>query len=181
VLITDIGNDLMYGLQPRLIADRVLTCVERLKTRLPAAQFCLTGLPLCSVRRITRLQYLAARTVLFPRCFLSLAEVRQRVGDLDQRVREIASRLGAEFVEPQAEWYEADPIHVARPYRETVFGRMLGGSAAQKICVARPKTPDGAPSIPHRVPPAARRVVLGVRQVNSQPAFESPRLRVFSW
>jgi hypothetical protein len=171
----------MYGQQPPLIADRVLRCAEMLKERLPSAQFCIGGLPLCTVNQVGRLQYLTARTLLFPRCFLSLAEVRQRAGDLDQRVREIATRLGAEFVEPQAEWYEADPIHVARPYRETVFGRMLGGSVAQQIRVARPRAPDGSPDIPYRVPPAAQRVVLGVRRANSQPAFESLRLRVFSW
>ena len=111
-VLTDIGNDLLYGFSVEQTAGWVRECVTRLADH--GARVAITALPLESVARAGPLRYRLLRTVYVPGCPLSLAQLRDAAGRLDEAVREIAAEHGATLVEQSGEWYGFDSIHVRR-------------------------------------------------------------------
>ncbi len=77
-LVTDVGNDILYGFS----VERTLGWVEEALVRLRAVtnDIVLTDLPLASIRRLSNSKFLAFRSVLSPSCRLSLTEVIERAG-----------------------------------------------------------------------------------------------------
>jgi hypothetical protein len=111
-VVTDIGNDLLYGFSVEQTAGWVRECVARLADR--GARVAVTALPLASVARAGPLRYRLLRTVYVPGCRLSLTELRAAAERLDAAVRGIAAEHGATVVEQPGEWYGFDSIHVRR-------------------------------------------------------------------
>lgn len=142
-LVTDVGNDLMYGVP----VDVVLTWVERCLNRLAEAGATLvaTGLPTASVSRVNPWLYYPLRTVLFPRNRDPLATIVARARRLDDGLRALADRYGARFVEPRPEWYGLDPIHLrarcaGRAWREILAAwsapTVAAPTAANEVAVS---------------------------------------------
>jgi hypothetical protein len=111
-VVTDIGNDLLYGFSVQQTASWVRKCVGRLAER--GARVAVTGLPLASVNRAGPLRYRLLKTVYVPGCPLSLGELRAAAARLDEAVRMIAAEHGATLVEQPSDWYGFDSIHVRR-------------------------------------------------------------------
>ena len=111
-IVTDIGNDLLYGFTVEQTADWVRECVARLADR--GTRIAITALPLASVARAGALRYRLLRTVYVPGCPLSLEQLRAAAERLDEAVRGIAAEHGAVVVEQPGEWYGFDSIHVRR-------------------------------------------------------------------
>jgi hypothetical protein len=111
-VVTDIGNDLLYGFSVEQTAGWVRECMTRLAAR--GARIALTALPLASVARAGPLRYRLLRTVYVPGCRLSLAELRAAAERLDEAVRHVAREHGAAVVEQPGDWYGFDSIHVRR-------------------------------------------------------------------
>lgn len=111
-VVTDVGNDVMYGATVDEILTWVDTVLVRLKNR--GVETAVTGLPLERVRRMTPRQFHFIRRVLFPRNRSVFAEALARSEAVDAGVRALAERHGAAFVEPHLTWYGWDPIHVRR-------------------------------------------------------------------
>ncbi len=109
-LVTDVGNDLFYG----AAVERIVAWVERCLDRLAACQACMTvaRLPLCTLGRVRPWQFRLLRAVLFPSYRGSLGELAERAIELDDRLSRLARQRGCALVEPRAEWYGFDPIHV---------------------------------------------------------------------
>ena len=82
-LITDVGNDILYGFS----AQQTLAWVEEALGRLQSftQDIVLTDLPLASIRRLSRAKFLAFRSILVPSCRLSFdqAELISRVATAD--------------------------------------------------------------------------------------------------
>jgi hypothetical protein len=111
-VVTDIGNDLLYGFSVEQTAGWVRECLARLADR--GCQVAVTALPLESVARAGPLRYRLLRTVYVPGCRLSLTELRSAAGRLDEAVRGIAAERGATLIEQPGDWYGFDSIHVRR-------------------------------------------------------------------
>lgn len=111
-VVTDIGNDLLYGFSVEQTAGWVRECLARLADR--GARVAVTALPLASVARAGPLRYRLLRTVYVPGCPLSLAELRAAAERLDEAVRMIAAAHDAPVVEQPGDWYGFDSIHVRR-------------------------------------------------------------------
>ena len=111
-VLTDIGNDLLYGFSVEQTAEWVDTCLGRLEAR--GARCVLTRLPLESVAGVGRLRYRALRTCYVPGCTLSLPELVARAEALDGRLTELASAHKAAVVEQPGNWYGLDAIHPRR-------------------------------------------------------------------
>jgi hypothetical protein len=111
-LLTDVGNDIMYCVEPDQIIEWVGECISRLKQL--KARIVMTGLPMAVVDRIGQYQYLLFRTLFFPKNTLSLEETAERARHVQQGLQKLAADHDVPFVEQKHEWYGIDPIHIRR-------------------------------------------------------------------
>jgi hypothetical protein len=119
-VVTDIGNDLLYGFSVEQTTDWVRECVTRLADR--GAAVAITALPLESVARAGPVRDRLLRTVFVPGCPLSLAELQSAARRLDDAVRAIAIEQAATLVEQPGHWYGFDSIHVRRRRLDDLWG-----------------------------------------------------------
>lgn len=165
-LVTDIGNDILYGASVAQIAAWIAEVLTRLQPR--CTRVVVTQLPLEALRRVPAWRFYVLRTVLFPRSRLSWREGLARATQLNARVVEIAAGCGAQVVTPRAEWYGLDPIHVRRRSWRSAWREILSG-----WCDAPP--PESARdswrlwcAVQRQRP--LRRAWFGVEQRRAQPA-----------
>ena len=109
-LVTDIGNDILYGAEVHQIADWVEFCLSRLSNL--GARVTITELPIVSLRRLAVWQFRLFRTVLFPGSRLTLPIVLTRAHWLNEHVLDLTRRYGVQSVRPEPTWYGWDPIHI---------------------------------------------------------------------
>ena len=131
VLLTDVGNDILYGFP----APQILAWVEETVDRLErfSNDVVVTGLPLVALQNISAAKFLFFRSLLFPRCRLSFAEVAESANTLNEGLAALARARGARFVPLRAEWYGTDPIHI-RPSRwQRAWLEILCGEARPGI------------------------------------------------
>ena len=124
-LLTDVGNDLGYGYAPDLVSSWVRVCLERLARR--QAKVVVTLVPAGSLRRLGSVRFRLLRLVLFPTSRLRLEELVPRVEELNQRLVELAHRCGAVVVEPGAELYGVDRIHLRPRGRLALLEAVVAG------------------------------------------------------
>lgn len=122
-VVTDIGNDLLYGASVRQIAEWVETCLQRLAEQ--GAAVVLTRLPLGSVLKLGRVRYSATKTCFFPGKGPGWERMRSLAAELDQAVAELGPKHGATCIQPRTEWYGIDPIHVRRRLRPAAWSEFL--------------------------------------------------------
>ncbi len=160
-LVTDVGNDILYGFS----VERTLGWVEEVLVRLGqvTGDIVLTDLPLASARRMSNLKFLAFRTVLVPSCRLSLVQVLDRAERVNEGLALLAERYGVKFFRLDPAWYGFDPIHI-RP--------LLWHSAWQQILGAQPQAKSGWGSMIESTKlylmRPERRWLFGVEQVTPQ-------------
>jgi len=169
-LVTDIGNDLFYGASPPQIAGWVEVCVDRF-AKLGAAVV-MTRMPVCNLDHVRDWQYRAVRSVMFPGCKLTLAEITERALELDARLTEIARQQGCRLVEPNACWYGFDLIHIRMRHWGGAWSEILAPWAEG------PQASCGKPSLRDwlrlaRLAPE-RRWLFGREQTHSQPCGRLP-------
>jgi hypothetical protein len=165
-VITDIGNDLLYGADPEMIAGWVDECLERLSATAP--EILLSGLPLANVAGLSQRRYLTYRALFFPRCQLSLAELSRRAAALQDRLRASAARRGARWLEPSAAWYGRDPIHWRSGSWGEIWEKFFGVFPAAQVSRARRASAVRWLYLRSLVPHERR--LWGVMQRRAQPA-----------
>lgn len=111
-LVTDVGNELLYGLGVTAVATAVRDAVERLRDR--GGRVVITGLPLASIAGVGPARYRLMRTVYVPGCLLSLASIQDASRWLDDELRAIAADTGSTLLEQPGDWYGFDAIHLKR-------------------------------------------------------------------
>lgn len=121
-LLTDVGNDLVYGEDPARIVGWVESCLDRLAGL--QAETVLTLLPLPRLERLTAWQVRLSVALLFPGRDAPWPGLLDRARDLDARLRRLAAERGARVVEPEAGWYGVDPIHLRRSRRQEAWDRV---------------------------------------------------------
>lgn len=110
VAITDVGNDILYGVPVERIADWVEQCLQRL---CPTAEcVVMSELPLESISALNRRLFFLFRQIFFPRSRLSLEQVLASAERLNKHLKCLATRWGVSVIKPQAQWYGLDPIHI---------------------------------------------------------------------
>ncbi|HEY4593373.1 MAG TPA: hypothetical protein VIJ61_13245 [Thermoanaerobaculia bacterium] len=157
-LVTDIGNDLVYGAPVQEIAGWVEACLDRLG---PAAEIVMTLLPLARLERLSSRQVRLAAGLLFPGRPAPWPALLDRARDLDGRLRRMGGERGARLVEPAAAWYGLDPIHFRRRARREAWAHVLPAPAGP------------APEAGRRLPllGAAESRLFGATVRRSQPAI----------
>lgn len=163
-LVTDVGNDILYGRTPEQVLAWVGACVDRLQQ--VTTDIALTDLPLAGIRRLTPLRYLFFRTLFVPSCRLSLEEAQQRSEQLARGLAEVAERRALRLVRLRPEWYGLDPIHIRPALWSSAWSEIAG-------CPAAPAGRHGSRRQALRVYCAQpeRMTLLGVERRHRQPAL----------
>jgi hypothetical protein len=127
-LITDVGNDILYGYSAAQVVAWVGETAERLQrfTR----DIVLTDLPLASIGRLSEAKFLAIRSLLFPGSRVSLGKARERAARVDEGLHALAAVRRLRLQHLHEEWYRFDPIHIRAPrWREAWLQILAGGDA----------------------------------------------------
>lgn len=123
-LVSDVGNDLLYGAPVPSIAGWVGTCVERLARH--RAELVIGLLPLASLEKVSPFRYHLVRQILFPgRRAAPWSALLSDARELNERLRSLGLEHGARLVEPSPSWYGIDPIHVRRSMRSQAWTEIL--------------------------------------------------------
>ncbi|MFM8704982.1 MAG: hypothetical protein ACKOHG_14160 [Planctomycetia bacterium] len=118
-LVTDVGNELLYGFSAEQVASWVRESVRRLVDR--GAMVAITQLPLAGIAAVGPIRYRALRTFFVPGCRLSLPDLKAAAGRLDDELQAIARECGGRLVEQPAHWYGLDTLHVRRRHLDDLW------------------------------------------------------------
>ena len=124
-LITDVGNDILYGASPSDIVVWVEECVVRLRRH--TSDIVLTDLPLASVRTMSQPKFLFFRTLLVPPCRLSLGQVVERIEEVTAGLETLAATRGIRFFRLKPHWYGFDPVHIRAGLWRSAWKEILCG------------------------------------------------------
>lgn len=178
VLLTDIGNDLVYRRDPAQILAAVEECVGRLRQWRADCRILMTGLPLKSVHSLSQLRFQIARLLLFPGAKVRLPQIQAEADELNSLIRDLAERTSVPFFEPPGEWYGLDPIHIRRSVRDQAFRQILGSwGNGDAVSDRRPWSFSNQVALPR----AQECEVFGRTRTAAQPSFSSDRLQVFGF
>jgi len=130
-LVTDVGNDILYGFSPEQTLAWVDAVLRRL--RRVTEDVVVTDLPLASIRRLSRLKFLALRSILVPSCRLSLPQVLERAELVNRGLAELSSAHGARLTHLDPAWYGFDPIHVRASLWRVAWGQILGAQPPASV------------------------------------------------
>lgn len=169
-LLTDIGNDIMYGAGVETIAGWIEECLARLAAH--GARIALARLPLPSLERLSRARFELARSIFFPTRRIAFDAALVRARELDLCLPELARAHRAALIEQAPDWYGVDPIHIRRGAREQAWTTLLASWDPERAAV-RPRG-STRPSLSDRIAlarcrPAARRL-FGFEQRARQPS-----------
>jgi len=123
-LITDIGNDILYGFTTEQIMRWVGRCVEKLSEL--NARIVVSDLPLVSLEKLSRARFLFMRSIVFPSCRISFEKAQGAARDLSAALHQFAGdNTQVQLVGHEAQWYGFDPIHIKRRLRYSVYRRWM--------------------------------------------------------
>ena len=127
-LVTDVGNDILYGFS----ASQILAWVDEALSGLQGhtADIVMTDLPLASIRKLSRPKFQAFRSVLVPSCRLSLEQVLEVAERVDDGLARLAEARGARFFRLKDQWYGFDPIHIKPTQWRCAWQDILGAQEA---------------------------------------------------
>lgn len=171
-LVTDLGNDLAYGASAAELVAWVTECVDRLAVM--ETNVVLTLLPAASLARLAPWQYYLFRALLFPTCRVPFRTLRERVAEVNAGLASVATRPPVTVVEPRAEWYGADAIHIRRSQGTAAWGEIVSRWDAPSGVAAAPGARPVWPRVSCRGMAAERRTILGIRRHRSQPSGTLP-------
>ncbi|MEI6240230.1 MAG: hypothetical protein WCR51_07565 [Planctomycetia bacterium] len=176
-VITDVGNELLYGLGVSAVAGAVRDAAGRLADR--GARLAIMGLPLAGIAGVGAVRYRLLRTLYVPGCLLGLAELKQATRWLDEELQAIAADTGATFLEQPAEWYGVDALHVRRPQLDALWQRVCDAWTLPAAAVRpRPSLTDWA-ALGSRA--AEVRSLGRITRLTRQPVIDRDALRVWMY
>ncbi len=160
-LVTDVGNDILYG----FTVERTLSWVEEVLIRLGRVtkDIVLTDLPLASVYLLSHTKFLAFRSIFLPSCRLTHGQAIERAERLNEGLLKLSAAYDTKLIQLDPSWYGFDPIHV-RPSRwRPAWQQILGEQSLEPF--------DGrsmVESLKLYVMRPERRWIFGIEQVTPQ-------------
>jgi hypothetical protein len=136
-LVTDVGNDLLYGASVSEILGWVSESFDRLAAR--RARMILTLLPLESVETLSDWRYWLLRTCTFPGCRARRLEILEHAVELNAGLKQLAAERRVTTVEQPGRWYGFDPIHIRLTHWRDAWREILSSwsDAPQAATAAR--------------------------------------------
>jgi hypothetical protein len=160
-LVTDVGNDILYGFSASQTLAWTREAVDRLQALTP--DIVVTGLPLTSIRELSRAKFLVFRSLLVPQCRLSLVQVVDAAERLHEGLVSLAEARGLRFCDLKPEWYGTDPIHIRPSLWQPAWQEILCGDAR-----AAQESMSWAEGVSLYLLRPKRRWICGVEQVSVQ-------------
>ena len=167
-LLTDIGNDLIYGSAADVLERHLVTCLTALSAYQP--ELVVTRLPLASIERLSALRYHSTRFFFFPKTRVSWPEMLQRARGMDDALAGLATRFSARLIDPPLAWYGFDPIHIRQRRRTEAWRTMFSGWSSYDASRPLPRC-SRQDRLRLRVAAPEERLLFGRRQLKSQPAL----------
>lgn len=109
-LLTDIGNDILYGLSSQQILQTVERCIDRLQRQ--SAQIIVTNLPMASIENLSQQRYTFFRNIFYPSSRMSRIETVRCAHRVHEGLKEMALRRRFQLYEQKPVWFGLDGIHV---------------------------------------------------------------------
>ncbi|HMO16704.1 MAG TPA: hypothetical protein PKA63_02515 [Oligoflexia bacterium] len=167
-LITDIGNDLLYGYSPEKIIASVSVCIDRLLEHGDSSRVLLSLLPLESLSKMSPLQYHIARSILFPfRKHESIVSIMEKVNELQEGLLLLEKKFKILTLTPPSTWYGIDPIHIKWSKRKVAWLEML----TQNEELLPEESLSLSNSIKVYLQKPERRKILCIDQYTKQPCY----------
>jgi hypothetical protein len=137
-LVTDIGNDLLYGATPDMLLGWVANCLDRLADA--EAATIITQMPVGSIEILGERRFQFFRRLLFPRSRLTLADAVRLVREVNARVIELGDSRKIPVIPVSNSWYGFDPIHLKWRARRQAWSTLLAGwrTASEPFALPRP-------------------------------------------
>jgi hypothetical protein len=122
-LITDVGNDILYGYS----VEQIIAWVDEALIRLHRVtqDIILTCLPLASIQRLSPAKYLVLRSIMFPPSRLSLLQMHATAEQVNAELIVLAKAHNAKFFQLNPAWYGLDPIHIRSSLQRSAWRRIL--------------------------------------------------------
>jgi hypothetical protein len=166
-LVTDIGNDLLYGVPPDRLHEWVERCLDRLADA--GASVVITQMPIGSVERLSEARFRFFRRVFFPRSRLTLADARAMVRSFNDRLIRLGESRKIPVIPVSSAWYGFDPIHLKRRVLRQAWPMLLSTwrTTDAPLVIARPSLWTSA-YLASLAP--WERSLLGIRRRAAQPS-----------
>jgi hypothetical protein len=174
-VVTDVGNDLLYGAEVEQVAFWLRGCLDRLAPR--CQRLVITALPLSSLSRLGRSRFLFLRTLLFPQSRLTLDRAWRAAQELNEQVVRLSLEYRATLVVPRGEWFGLDPIHIRSAMSQAAWQEILSPwHEDTEAVVARSEIVPGSITqwMRLRCTRPRRRTLFGINQQQAQPATMLP-------
>ena len=123
-LLTDVGNDILYG----FTADQILAWIDEAAARLArvSGDVVITNLPMEGLRTLSPRKFHVVRSVFFPSCRLSQESVLATAERVNAGLAQVATHHRARFVHLVPSWYGFDPIHITPSHWQDAWQEILG-------------------------------------------------------
>ncbi len=131
-VVSDVGNDLLYGYEVEQILAWVAECVERLRCQGATVVVC--GLPVENLPRLGPWRFHFFRRLFFPRCQMSLEQIAQQAWQLQHALEQLARQWACTFVPLRWQWYGVDPIHMRRKFFTAYWSQVFEQA---DLCLAK--------------------------------------------
>jgi hypothetical protein len=135
-IVSDVGNDILYGCSSEQILAWVHEAVTRLQRH--TSEIAITGLPSGTVEHLKAWEFTIIRTFMFPSSRQSLHAARDTAARVHDGIERMARDRGLRFVPLRAEWYGIDPIHFRYPFWRRAWGECLGLDQAVRDAAPEP-------------------------------------------
>ena len=129
-LVTDVGNDILYGLSAQQTLAWVGEALDRLQRF--TQDIVLTDLPLASIRRMSRAKFLLFRSILVPSCRLSFGQVVATAERVNVGLAELSAARRVRFFHLNSSWYGFDPIHIRPSFWRPAWQEILCSQSGAK-------------------------------------------------
>lgn len=174
-LLTDIGNDIVYGHGAAAIMAWLDQCIERLQ-RIDA-QIALTQLPIASLSRVGPRAYGLVQSLIFRCKGPAYEDAMAQCLRVNEHIIALASDCGTTAIPHRPEWYRLDPVHQRRRLHPQVWREFVRGwpLAASRETEARTRVqPSLRRWLTARWSAPLEMNVAGVTLTRTQPAAELP-------
>jgi len=160
-IVTDIGNDMLYGFAARQILAWVEECLNRLQR--VTRDITVTDLPLGGIQRLPQTRYLVLRSILFPFSRLPLDCAVKTAEQISAGLKELSTAFGLRLFKLDPAWYGLDCVHIQPRYWRLAWQEIL--------CIR--STPGGvgrslAEGLKLRLMAPERRWMFGFERFNPQ-------------